>query len=313
MYLSFSGYSTYDKCQKKYYLRYIGKVTPPKPDNRVNMLFGAAVGASFENFYNERLWRYPDYLKRMTDGIPKLVEKVMADEVARGGIIDWEERKKKDVVGSKDVNYKSLDDLIKDILETIPRGLASIRQHRLIGKIAGAEVKLDSVYEGHKLAGRADFIIHRVPPADDLCLLDGKGTKYREDAVNSRQLRWYAMLHELKHGALPDKVGFLYWREDPSTSLDAFKVTSEETAHLRALVVSTCNSIEERTRRLPVLPEQPSKELLLELFPATPNRDDCKWCDYLLMCEEGSTFLKNRGKAPIPEILDSTGVEDIGL
>ena len=309
MYISYSGFKAWEQCPRLYFHRYVKKTQTPKPINRVNMLYGSIVGAIFERFYNEKMWRLPNFLEVMLASIPGVAEMVMQRELGDGknGVIDWDAKKPAP-------NYKSLEDLLKDVREAIPRGIKSIKYHRLVGKEAAAEVKLDSRKTDHTRGGRADFVIRRVEPHGDLVILDGKGSKFRGDYADKRQLRWYAMLYEEHHNTLPDQVGFLYWRSEAESAIDWYTYKKEETAELRNLVLETMGVIEQRQLHLPLVPE-PTREQIAEGFPTQPGQE-CRWCDYLAVCEDGTRFMSNRGKAPLPisgEGPDAAGVDDIGL
>ncbi len=307
MYISYSGFTSNEKCPLSYWHRYVNKTVPPELDNRINMLYGASVGVSFERFYKQRMWRVPGFLDAMLAAVPDIVKKVVEEETAPGknGYINWADKKS---------NYKSVDDVIADVRDAIPRGLKIVKQHRLVGPEIEAEYKLDSKKHGHVFGGRADIYVHRVAPDNDRVILDGKGSKFRDTYVDKRQLRWYAMLYEDHRGYLPDKVGFLYWRSDPETAIDWFPITREDTSVLRETVTQACEDIEARKRQLPVAP-LPTHEQVVALFPAQPSKD-CRWCNYLSACEEGQHYEKNRGKAPMPISGDDpngSGVEDVGI
>jgi hypothetical protein len=307
MYISYSGFSSNEKCPYSYWHRYVAKTVPPELDNRVNMLYGSTVGRSFEHFYNQKMWRIPDFVDVMVSKVPEIAAKVMVDETAPGknGIINWDDTT---------ANYHSLDEVVEDARDAIRRGVKIIKYHRLVGPEATAEMKLDSKKNGHILGGRSDFVIRRVPPHGDLVILDGKGSRFRGEYVDKRQLRWYAMLFEDHRKVLPDKVGFLYWRSDPETSIDWYEVQPSDTDALRTAVFQAIEKIEELRRNLPIAPE-PTREQVLSAFPAQPSRD-CRWCNYLSACEDGTRFMQNRGKAPLPILdgdPDGTGVDDVGL
>ncbi len=312
MYMSYSAFNFWDRCKLSYWHRYIAKTRPPEIDNRVNMLYGAIVGVAFEQFYNEKMWRLPNFLEELYGRLPRIGAKVIADETADGknGTIIWGEKRP----GDKKPTYKSLDEVLEDVRGAVQRGLKTIRYHRLVGPEAVAELKLDSKINGHHLAGRADFVIQRVPPDNDKIILDGKGSKFRDDYVDKRQLRWYAMLYEHQRKFLPDKVGFLYWRSEPEAAIDWHQVTAAETATLRESVFETIEIIEAKRRQLPIAPE-PTRQQIVEHFPAQPSKD-CKWCNFLSACDEGTRHVKNQGKHPEPISEgdpDGTGVGDVGL
>lgn len=307
MYISYSGFNFWEKCPYSYYHRYVIKTVPPELDNRINMLYGGSVGVVFDQFYKEKLWRLPNFTEEMKSRVPKIVAKIIEEETAPGknGYINWADKK---------AEYKNVDDVVADVQDAIPRGLRILKHHRLVGPEMHTEMKLDTKANGHVRGGRADIVVRRVPPDNDLVLLDGKGSKYRDTYVDKRQLRWYTMLFEEHRKSLPDKAGFLYWRSDPETAIDWHPITAEDTAELRKVVFEAMDTIEERKRSLPVAPE-PTREQVLAAFPAQPSRD-CRWCNYLSACEEGQRYEKNRGKAPKPISGDDpsgSGVDDVSI
>jgi hypothetical protein len=154
----------------------------------------------------------------------------------------------------------------------------------------------------------------RVAPDSDRIIVDGKGSKYRDDYVDKRQLRWYSMLYEARFGSLPDRVGFLYWRSEPEKSIDWFDVSKEDTRVLRETVIEVAETIESRNRSLPIVPS-PTKAQVLEAYQARPSLD-CKFCDYLTACDAGTRYMENKKNIP-PPISDGepndAGVGDVGL
>jgi hypothetical protein len=272
MYLSYSGFKRYKQCPRAYWHQYVNKTVVLKPDNRVNMLYGAAVGRLFEVFYNERLWTETGAEEDLLLRIPSVLEQVMSEE-SRNGVFNW-----KDPSLSREC--RSLDLVRRAVEETVPRGLISIRRHRLLGVDSRAEVKLDSSFGPHQIGGRADFLIRRLPPDEDVVLLDGKGSKWRESYVDPMQLQWYALLYQARTGKLPDRLGFLYWREEPDKSLDWVPVSVDG---LLKTILETVSEIERGKFHPRVSPE-------------------CSRCSYLPSCPEGTSI-----PSPI------TGVEDIGF
>lgn len=274
MYLSYSGFKTYDECARSYYHNYVAKTPLPKPDNRVHMLYGDAVGKIFETFYAERMWRRP---KTLIEDLQKLVhptiQRVITGEIRKGGVFDFSEKNLKP-------GTRSIKEIDAEVRSTIPRGVQIIKQHRLLGVGAQAELKLDVEVEGHKIGGRADFVMRRIEPLGDLVIIDGKGSRHRDKYTNHRQLRWYAMQHQLKHGVAPDRTGFLYWRQPPETALDWVTTDLDALKDLKRAVLLRIAEIEEATA-------QPDP---MKAFPAMPS-GNCHLCSYKEICPEGVKFL----------------------
>lgn len=293
MYLSYSGCKKYCECPRCYYHAYIAKTKPPKPDNRVGMLYGQTVGHLFEAFYNEKLWRHgaPESMLRKRAQV--VLRSVMAQE-SKSGVFDWKE-------SAKMKDYKCEEDILKDVEETVPRGLEIIRQHRLLGVDAVAEDKLDADICGNRLGGRADFVMRRAAPHGDRVILDGKGSKHRDKYTDVRQLHWYALLHKERYGYLPDRVAFIFWRQPVDQAVDWHPVKQEDVDSLRDSVLETISEIEGMAkRRLPL--SEPA------FFPPKPSESNCKFCSYSPLCPEGQVMLsKDR-----PQYSEDEGVEDIG-
>jgi hypothetical protein len=294
MYISYSGYKSYSSCPKQYWYRYIGKPVLEEPDNRVNSLFGTLIGHVFEVFYNERLWTMVGVEQRLRENLAASFDDILARE-AKTGVIKWKAEDKK-------ANYVSPEALRDDILETISRGLRIIKHHRLLGTPAAAEVKLDHKVGLHMLGGRADFIMRRIKPHEDTIIIDGKGSKWRDKYVDDRQLRWYAMLYRLKHQAIPDRLGFVYWRFEPEESLDWVACTPSDLDSLQVEVTEALDKLEAGKATLVSNPDS-----LPQVFPVKPG-DSCRFCAYMPLCAEGQKF--DGLMAPKHT---GTGVEDVGL
>ena len=286
MYLSYSGFKKWTSCPYEYYHDYVAKTVPIKPENGANTLYGSTTGSLYEIFYKEQLWRSKnpeeELLRRVEPTLNWVIEKELKKRVIR-----WKPE-------DKDSNYTDREQLLRDIRETVPRGLQIIRQHRLIGPQTDAEVVLDrDILFGskvHRIGGRTDFIIRRVPPTKDLLILDGKGSRHRQKYVDIRQLRWYGWLYELGTGVLPDLVGFVYWRSEPQEAVDLFPILRREIDKLRDQVATAIQEIETATKRLEVLQGADGEEdEIPKIFPAVPG--NCRLCTYSAQCRAGKAFL----------------------
>ena len=295
MYLSYSGFKTYLTCPREYWHRYLGKTRVATPDNRVNMLYGSAVGTIFEAFYTEQIWRKPDVPKVLSSMAEPTVRHIIREEVRKGGVFNWADPK---------ANYGSLEDLIDEVTKAIPNGLRIIKQHRFLGPVAVAEMKLDFRVGGHTLGGRADFVIQRIDPHNDIIILDGKGSKHRDKYVDGMQLRWYAMLYRFHHHRAPDKLGFLFWRWGPDEAIDWVDFTPEGLTDLCKTVLSNIARIEESQAALQG--RNPTTE---GQFPAIPKEKQCGFCTYLSVCPEGTAATRS----PLTLAPGGVAIEDVGL
>jgi hypothetical protein len=285
MYLSYSGWKKLSDCEFAYWLAYVARLPIEGVDNMVNSLFGSVLGELFEDFYNGGYWRKnrrnglssEEFLDSRTKD--KLLQ-VVKDKKRKGQVIQW---KDEDPLAT----YKSKDELLRDLRQGIRSGLASIRFHRLIGKDARAEVKLDGTFHSHRIAGRADLLMTRIPPDEDLVLLDGKGSKpHNRKYVDPDQLRWYGMLYRHKFKRLPDKLGFLFWRAGPVESIDWLAFCEDDLSELFERVLTVANSVESRLARLE---SSPSLSSVRKIFRDRPSQSACRFCPYAVrkICPEG--------------------------
>jgi hypothetical protein len=281
-------------CPRTYWYSYVEKPKLEVLENRVNSLYGTIVGRLFEIFYNEQIWNSRGVEQQLQDRVQEAYDRAIKKET-RDGVIKWKPDDEK-------ANYASPEALLADVRLAIPRGIRIIRHHRLLGRPSVAEVKLDHGVEGHILGGRADIIMRRIGPHHDLILLDGKGSKWRGKYVDALQLKWYAMLHRLKHKHMPDRLGFLFWRQEPETSVDWVDCSLNELDELQTSALITIKEIEDGIAQVKADPSS-----LSHVFPARPG-GECRFCQYFTLCPEGQKFASLK-----PPTHEGTGVDDVGL
>jgi hypothetical protein len=284
VYLSYSGYKTYEDCPRQYWYKYIGKPKLP-PENRVNSLYGSTVGTIFENFYNDELWRKPNVRRFLHDMAEDVMSSVMAGERKKGGDYDWNDPL---------ANYHSAGMVLQDVSEAIETGLATIKLNRLLGPEAKAELDLTTDYGGHRLGGRADFVIRRSVDKD-LLILDGKGSRHFGKYTSGTQLRWYAALYLKRFDLTPDKLGFLYWRSKPEDALVWEDFTVSGLDMLLATVIGTVVKIESGLKTLDGKPP----EVGVGPFQPLPESGRCRLCAYESLCPKDGKGSKGRTRAKV--------------
>ena len=273
MYISYSGFKTYSSCPRAYWHSYVDKTVPPEPDNTVNSLYGSVIGTLMEDFYMKGLWREKNVQKVLEERIDPTYKKIVSDELRRGRVLRWKSS------DDKKPNYESQAELLADVRDTIARAIRIVRHYRLAGPRMEAESKLDSDVGGHRLGGRADFIIQRTSPHHDLVILDGKGSKHRGSFVDPKQLKWYAMLYSIQNkNVLPDKLGFVYWRFDPPESLDWVDFSQADLEELQDEVLTSLTKIVRGGQ---------SKEV----FQAKPSDQACRFCSFISLCPQGRKLM----------------------
>ena len=289
MYLSFSGRKK-SKCLFAYWHVYINFTPHPKADDRLGSIYGSSIGKVFEDFYTLKLWRVPGTRKILEDRVPAAVDQYLAEAVQPqkgkpGGILLWRgEGEGKNPEGL----YGDRDELVRDVEYSIGVGLRSIKEARLVGNDAVAEMKLDTTIEGHRFGGRADFILTRVEFRDKV-IIDGKGSRRRDKYVDVDQLKWYAMLYRAKYGVLPDRTGFLYWKFEPPVSMDWHEFTTQEIDAFQHEVVSQTQKLEELVKQIEKIPN-PTLPRVWEVFKPKATEDNCMFCPYAnpTICPKGA-------------------------
>lgn len=282
MYLSYSGYQCAKACRLKYWHSYVNKTPVTTPEDRLGSIYGTVVGRIFEAFYRDTFWKEAGARAALFDMVEPTVDAVLAEEQRddpqrgrRGGIIVWRESL-----------YESREHLVADVRAAVPRGLATIKTHLLIGKDVRAELKLDSDVGGHRIGGRADFVMSRIRPYGDLVIIDGKGSRKRDRYTDEVQLQWYAMLYRERFGRLPDKTAFLYWHFDPPTNVDWRCNCSEaEINTLKTTVVRFINDLDSDVQKVGMKPLPMARTV----FKPSAERSNCRFCPYATpdACPEG--------------------------
>jgi len=265
MYISYSGYKLYTACQLAYWHKYIAQTKLPAPDNQVNTLFGNIIGSLFEAYYNENLGANPALAEGILQARVGKYAQEMVHRVRRYATVKWKAQDPKAM-------YASSDELLRDLHETVAKGLKTIVLHNLWSHGAKAEVVLDHTIQGNVLAGRADFIGRN---ANGVYILDGKGSKYRELFVDKRQLLWYAMLYEAKNKELPSTLGFVHWRSDPEKAVDWVPYKAEDLVELKAKVHEDIAKIEEAKKK--DTPFEPTVDL-------NKTKKQCYYCVFAPLC-----------------------------
>jgi hypothetical protein len=300
MYLSYSGWKKLKTCLYAYWNSYIGKTQVEADDDRLGSIYGSVIGKLFEDFYEKQGWRNPKPTQLVLDEVEAALDWTIKRETTpwrdrKGGVLLWKGKKKEG--GNPKALYANREEIIEDLRESVLRGMRMIRFYRLLGPYARAEVKLDYEIGDHKLAGRADFIIKRVNPQNDLCIIDGKGSKWRHQYVDPKQLLWYAWLYRHHHGRSPDKLAFLYWRYDPPESMDWVDFTEEDLDELEEDVLGSIRKVEELRNRL--APTRATYEKVRSLFrPAAEIQQDatdaCRFCPFATteVCPAGEEVVR---------------------
>lgn len=242
--------------------------TPPVKDSRHHACMGTAVGKAVELFYNNQMYREPSGLAERLAGIAERELKLELES----SFVDWR------LAPTKDEMIRLVRTSASDFLKTV-------KFDRLLGSYARSEVNLVGAVGDTPIGGRADIIIQR----DDtgISILDGKNSQTKGKYTDPDQLRWYALCHQLVHGRVPDRLGFVYFRypanpEAGTSGVDWIPFTE---ADVQGLVVRA---------------QEVHTAMLAEKFDPTPSPKACKFCVFETVCtarqeQKASRSRKTRG------------------
>jgi hypothetical protein len=291
-YISYSGYKLCLQCPFAYWNRYINKTTLAEAENGLGTLYGSTIGLIFEAFYRDHIWKRVDFLEVLQGLVEPYLKQAIKDQEKQGRIIDWLDE-------AATQTYKSQSELIADLRDSIPRGVQTIRQNKLMGPLMEAEMKLDCRFGGYTIGGRADFVIQRVQPYGDLIILDGKGSKHRAKYVDGHalrkgaeiegtQLKWYAFLYRERNKRTPDALGYIFWKFGGDQAMEWISFRDTDLDDLKDEVLALLSRIDTSVSRLSDLYGDPQAcdDLRQELFPAQPG-DGCRLCSYASVCADG--------------------------
>ena len=248
MRLSYSKYNTYLACPRKY-KNQEDKVEPPEPDNKYFALYGILIQRFFQDYVNILLPKSmlvtDEFIKNY---LRKQWEKVLAENY-----INWT-----DPFVSQNAE-QIFEEVYTNVLENIKTYSSLFREcHSEVGLY----IKLKK--SGDEINGRLDFI--RDCKDGTVEILDGKSTSHL-DRVDVDQLYFYALLYSLKHGKLPDKVGFLFFRYCTIQYIDF-----------------NADILLKFKNKLALTKETIKKDK--EFKPTVKLSKTCMWCSYKLICDE---------------------------
>jgi len=245
--LSWSGYNTYDRCPAAYDFSYVQKRRVPF--NAYNTIGGKTIQKVFELFYNNEIWRRgPEAQGILMEYLEREYARFCEKET-----IDWDARESK----------LTQEELYETLRPLVPGTLRLIKNHKLLGRYAKSEVKLQAWIDKVLVHGIADFVIRR---DKEHMILDGKLTRHRDKYLKRDQLVWYVMLFYLQHSHLVEKTGWIYYTY---SELEWVPISAEDVSGLHARVEETIRNIKKRK------------------FDATPNADSCRFCDFKPICKAG--------------------------
>lgn len=253
-----------------------GKQKPVRSSEH-HSLMGNVIQVVLENLYNQELWRDGANLK---DRLKTLLDKEFTLALNKA-YIDWSR-----------TDCPPQGDLYNICWDGISGYLKTMKQHRLLGPYARAEVELPAMVDKYTpINGRADFIIRR----DDVgvMILDGKNAKTKGKYTDPDQLRWYALCFWLAYGQMPDKLGFVYYRYPygkPILNEDGTETGEVETG------VDWVPFTKDDLKGIATRAADASKAMTFHKFDPKPDPQTCKFCDFETVCEARKATKRTRNR-----------------
>jgi len=264
----FSQYKLYKDCPQSYKWRYVDKRKPKAPPNFYYALPGVFIQKVFELFYNREWYRKRGACREfMYNQAADLFKKTLGWMT-----IDWNAR----------IAKKTKHDVYDECLEMIGLNLDVIKEHKLLGKFAKSEFKIQQYFGNNKyvlLTSKIDFLIHNHL---GMQILDGKATSNKSTYMKDpAQLYFYAMMYKFQYKKYPDKIGYWFYRTGEIKYID---FGDEE---IQAL-------------------QEDMKDVLYKIykekFAATPEYSACLFCNYQDECLDKIKHQNERAAAKAEEI-----------
>lgn len=252
---SYTQLALYKRCPLQFFWARV-EPQPGLPRDPRRAFIGHLLGDLISRFYLEQWWR------RGAEAQALMVAHVypLADAIDQREQIVWRPGER--------------DPWIALAIETIPKILAVIIEHRLIGPFVAVEYGITVPLGGperDQLHGRSDLVVGRTDGT--LVLADLKGGGSIGKFVSPDQLRVYALgaLCDPRLGRLPDRVGFWWLRH----SKIVWRTFTRE--NLLTFVEGVQNTI---------------ARVRAKYFGPEPG-SHCAYCDFRNECAAGKEYLWN--------------------
>ncbi len=247
MRLSYSEYSVYLKCPKRYNLE-VNNVEPPEQQSMYFAVYGLLVESFFKLYTNSILKKGIT----VTDEQIYAIMRRLWTKVLNESYVVWTDPWCRE--SSEHIFMTAYEDVIKNI-NTFD-----------FWEYAQSEISFDIVLKKTQdiLSCRMDFIINR--PDGTVEILDGKGTYKMDKTVDVEQLYFYALVYYLHYKKLPDRIGFLYYKFKTIQYLD--------------LDMSIINDFK---NKLSIVKRAIKQDKTFEAKVGISKQ--CKWCAYKSNCK----------------------------
>lgn len=264
MKLSYTEYRRYLDCPRLYKMKR-DKVEPPEKESRYFALYGLLVERFFE---------------RYTNRICK-TGRILNDEEVRYLLGEmWKIVLDENYVVWTDPWVKQTED---DIFEMAYQDVLENMRKFDFWRGSQSEVpfRINLKKSGDALTCRMDFV-HTLEDGSGVEILDGKGKMKIDKDADLEQLYFYALVYLLRHGGLPKRIGFLYYRFKLIKYID---FDGETILSFRDKLALVKNLIKKDT----------------EFAPKVKLSKHCRWCPYRYDCDafrmkkEANAKKRNKG------------------
>lgn len=279
MNLSYHAWKDWKDCPKKYFLKNRKKADPTVERNDYAKVYGLLVESFFTNYVN--IWRFET--PYMPPAFIRMKLEILYQNLKPTLTVNWT------------AFYAKLTEA--EIFEQAYQDICVIMDTPESNNLflnTKSEVSFSiATKNGVDITGRPDFI-HTHPVMGNVLIFDGKGSTKVKKNVDENQLLFYALLYRLHYGAMPNELGFFYYRFN---TLAPVEINADILNKFRAQLSLDI------------------KALLAESeFKATPCPKSCKYCDYRVGCKEKEERdLKHKRKSKITDLPDKEGIIEFSL
>jgi len=273
--ISYHAWKAYKECPKKFYLEFFKRAKPTVPPNDYHRLYGVVVQKFFEMFCN--IWRFKT---------PHLFPEVIEERLE----LLWESTLISNEVNWSAPHQLSKKELFDKALKDICAIMGSTGQNYFLNTQSEVSIEL-KLKTQHVLTGRLDFVHADYLAGNSTVIFDGKGTDKIGKNIDNNQLYFYALLYYLSSSKIPDTLGIFYYQ------LNSFIPIFFNLEILNEFRAKLSLDIKEMTGR--------------ESFTATPCAKSCKYCKYIIGCQEGTESKAKRARKSKLSDIDGEGVIEL--
>jgi CRISPR/Cas system-associated exonuclease Cas4 (RecB family) len=278
MRIRYHAWKAYKECPKKFFLEYIKKAPPSVPDNDYHKLYGLLVQKFFEFFCNT--WRFKTpYMP------PEIIHErmlVLWDAILKSSEVCW----------TAPFVSMTQQELFEKAWTDVCAIMDSLNQNYFLNSKSEVSIEL-KLKDEHVITGRLDFVHTDYLAGNAVVIFDGKGTGKIGKNIDNNQLLFYALLYFFSTKVLPSSLGFFYYQLNTFVPIFFDKSVLDEFRARLSLDIKEMTTVAE--------------------YLPTPCAKSCKYCRYLVGCQEGTMAKAGRAKkSKLPE-LEGDGIVEFGL